>query len=327
MFDDMWKPQPALHFEGDTSAVLNAIVRNEPAVHFVHPGGGMAAAMSTGLAAALEALHLRTDLPFVGSNNSAGGVNQLLAAYRSATLLTGCYATHFCTPRFIKPGLRAWFDRSKASIDHYGAVLYQKLQGRAPYHDANTLYFSVTNYETGEPAVLQPDLHDLKQVVRVAKASAYLPCVGRGYLEVDGAPYTDGGVAMPIPLDSALAAKPEYLIILMTMRERRLFEWCQRMLEWLVLSPALRRAPKPLQEAVFARYAIYESQLRWLRQQLLMPLDDSRRVLPPTCIVWPNIDIPIIEQRRHRIEAAIGSSYLAWWQQLRQVTASIGPVH
>lgn len=319
MLDFHIRDKPALTFEGDTSQVVSALATQKP-VHWITTGGGMGGATSAGLAVALEALGLTTQ--FSGNPVSVGVINQLLAAYGKATELTHCYHSLFCSPRFIKPGAKAYVECEKVDLDYYAAALRYKLRGARPVHAQSTVRIGLTNYETGEAVTVAPNLDNVAKVVRYAKASAYIPavCKGKGYETIDGVPYVDGGISQPIPLLDALQQKHRYLVVLMSTPK----EWGNQTINrWIERSYAERKMshlPVATRQALLDRHELFQQTLQTIRSQLKLPIGHPARYLPPTAIVWPTaqVGLGMVEQRHHRVEYSLGAVYKQWWMLLRE---------
>jgi hypothetical protein len=317
MIDFQVRPKPALTFEGESTVLLQALVSKEP-VHWITTGGGMGGATSVSLAAALESHKLTTI--FSGNPVSVGVVNQMLAAYGRATDLAQCYQTVFCSPRFIKPGVRAYLECEKVLINYYGSVLRYKLRGAEPAHAGSTIRIGLTNYETGKPVTVAPDLHNVGRVVRLAQASACIPaiCKGKGYKVIDGVPYTDGGISQPIPLVDALQQKPKHLLILMSTPESASDSVIGRWVEQKFADSKMAHLPASTRDALLARHDVFCETLSTIRSQLALPLGHVDRYLPPTSIVWPaaHVGLSMVEQDQTRVQHSLGSVFQEWWKLL-----------
>ena len=319
----MWHPvtnQGPLRFEGDIAPVMRAIVEEDPGLGVYHFGFGMGAVISTGYALALQSHRLRQQTTFVGSSFSSGVVNQILQAFGLAGSCSSDYYGVFCpqgerADRFIKPGIQPWFQGTKLSVDYYAAVLKMRLQGHRPVNPDSEIKIVATNYESHEPVVLTPELSDIKALVQAARASAYLPCLGKGYVMVDGEPLTDGGLHPMAPLDALLECKPKYLLI--HMASDKSSSLLYRTAEWLIVQRSMRHASqRNMRRLAHARYRKYEAFSAFLDSQLALPIGDGNRRLPPTLLVSTKQEISLVEQRPDVIAAGQRASYHDWMRAI-----------
>ena len=142
-----------MRLEGDVRAVLGAIVRNEPGIKRIYPGGGIAGANSTGFAAALQKLQARkvlfSDQPIHVYGNSVGASNALAEILGQMRWLASRYP-NFCCRKFIDPSHLAWFRGTKISLEYYRHHLTRLVGDLTPAHMDSRIHIGVTHYETGE---------------------------------------------------------------------------------------------------------------------------------------------------------------------------------
>jgi predicted patatin/cPLA2 family phospholipase len=79
------------------------------------------------------------------------------------------------------------------------------------------LIVAATDVTTGEPAYLEPDATTLSETLR---ASSAVPILFRKLVELDGRPFTDGGVAAPIPVEEAYRRGARRILVIRS-RPRR----------------------------------------------------------------------------------------------------------
>jgi len=314
MLDFVPIKQSTLNVEGD-NCVIDALTNDTSGVHVCAPGGGVSGSFGSGLAPALETLQMYRKTPITGTCASVGSINMALLLYGKGVTHTQCYANEFCSDRFIKKGIVPWFDRTKVSVDYCAAVLYHKLRDAKPYHPDNRIHICVTNYETGEPAVLSPDLGDIKRVVRCIKASIYLPCVGKGYVMIDGVPYTDGEIGQGL-LKATLEHDPKFLLLLMSTPKNPNFQWVRNLKEHIMAKRAMTDVPRLTREGMLSRHVQHKLEEAWIDDQLKLSPNHTNRKLPLTCRVSPTRTMNVVEQNRDRITEAVGTSYQAWLELL-----------
>jgi predicted patatin/cPLA2 family phospholipase len=73
------------------------------------------------------------------------------------------------------------------------------------------LVVAATAVETGEPAFLEPGADALSEVLR---ASSAVPVLYRGFVELDGRRYADGGVTAPIPIEEAFRRGATKIVVI-----------------------------------------------------------------------------------------------------------------
>lgn len=312
-----------LMFEGDTDAVLSALVTEEPGFFQVNPGGGIAGAQSAGLAPALEVHRLRQQTPFVGFGVSVGVANLALHIYRIGLLRARCYVDDFCSPRFIQPGVMPWFWGTKCSIDYYGAVLRHRLRDQRAHPDS-VLQIGLTHFETGAPHVFTVDLANTARVAQLARASAQLPCFGKGHVLVDGEAYCDGAMSESLSLATLRHSQARYILIVMANPQSAMaYDPGLAAQKFVLAQLYMWNMPVAIRDAWLQQEIRFAAEVTALREQLARPLGDPARWLPPTCIVWPRSSCNFVEQCPQTITRVLGQSYAAWLQVLQQYKSRI----
>lgn len=97
--------------------------------------------------------------------------------------------------RFLRGG--HWLD-----IDYLWEACEQEepLDAAAVIAGPTQLVVAATNVRTGQPTFFEPDADTMSLMLR---ASSAVPILFRKFIEVDGAPFTDGGLTAPIPVEEA----------------------------------------------------------------------------------------------------------------------------
>jgi len=293
-----------LRVEGSRE-VIDALRRKDSRLWVITTGGGMAGASSIGFAVACE------KLDFFPSNHfasSVGGINAVLQAYGLAKTLADCYAKHFCSPDFIRPGFWPWLTGTKVSLAFYETQVRQLLTEHLTARDRKLLSnvqvtVGLTCYETGDPVMLKLDLTDVERVARALRASAQLPFAESGYVLIDGHPFCDGGLSAQIGFEVLLekiscTSKPKYVLIVMSTPEQAVGDGVSRLVEPAVLRWPMRKHPSWVRQRTYNRRDRFRAELSVIRQRMR----DACGV--PTCIIWPE-PMAFAEQRRWKVREAI----------------------
>ena len=190
--------------------------RDDPhRVALVLEGGGMRGIVSAGMAAALERLDLTRCLDLV-VGASAGALNGAALVAGVAARARGLRAS-FATREFINP---ARLLRGRPALDvgyalrHAGGELDRERHGRT-IESPIPLHCLAVDVETAETVVFTGHAHGGGAVGRAARLQP--DAVGRRRSgEIRGRRYLDGGLASPIPIDTAIAAGATHVLVLQT---------------------------------------------------------------------------------------------------------------
>ena len=171
-----------------------------------------------------------------------------------------CYMTQMRRPefsdgrRFLRGG--HWFD-----IDYLWDAFAREdpLDAEAAAANRTKLIVAATAVETGAPAYFEPRAAEMHEVLR---ASSAVPLLYRRFVELDGATFTDGGVAAPIPVDEAYRRGARRVVVI---RSRPAEFPGPSRLECAAVAATLREHPR-LAEA-FRRYReVYARASTFVRQ-------------------------------------------------------------
>jgi predicted patatin/cPLA2 family phospholipase len=191
--------------------------RDDPhTVALVLEGGGMRGVVSAGMAAAFERLGLTGTLDLV-VGSSAGALNgaALLAGVAGPCAVS--YATAFATREFVNP---ARLLRGRPALDvafalrHAAGDLDSERHART-VTSAIPLHCLAVDVETAQPVVFS-GMETVEELFQVLLATSRMPWVGGEPVEIRGRRYLDGGLADPIPVESALAAGATHVLVLQT---------------------------------------------------------------------------------------------------------------
>lgn len=319
-----------LCLEGEVREVIGAVVRNEPGIVRVYPGGGIAGANSTGFAAALQKQrmanrgHVYKPLRAIGI--SVGASNAFAESFGQMRSLASRYR-RFCCVDFINPSHSAWFSGNKISISFFRRHVESIIKGLAPTHPENKIQVGVTNFETAKAETLTVDFSNEESMLDALIASAYLPYSEKGYVEINGVPYTDGGMSNPLPYQDVMGADTKGILIVMPHCEdlitnSAVIRYGEQFL-FRFFNPIVKRKhiSKALRDAIFNREELFRAQLGFLRWQLAMERSDPRRILPPTVIAWPSVRVEILDSRYHMIVRALNGARRDWETIFHQALA------
>ena len=134
-----------------------------------------------------------------------------------------------------------------------------RLDLQAIYSRQKNFIAVLTDVQTGLVCYKTTGPHDLEQTL---KASSAMPLVFRGYPEVDGRAYTDGGLSDPLPVNAAIAMGAAKIMVVRSrprtyLKRRSIFDE--------ILKHHLRGYPL-LRKAVDLRIERYNESVRLIRK-------------------------------------------------------------
>lgn len=255
----------------DGRALVDNRVSSPPATALVVEGGGMRGIFSAGI---LDVFHEHGFNPFdlaVGCSAGACNLASFLAGQHDRN--RRCYLTQMLHPeavsitRFLRGG-------HLMDLDFLWQAFAQEDPLDIPRVIANRtrLVIATTSVESGEPVFIDPEESNLWEALR---ASCALPLLYRGFVQLQGQLYADGGIAAPIPVIEAYRRGARRILVLRSRPSRYVKE--QR-LESRVGGWLLRRHPG-LSQALQRSHQIYEQS----RQFIAAPPVDCQvvEVAPP----------------------------------------------
>ena len=182
-------------------------------IGLVIEGGAMRAVCSAGGAAALAFLGL-TDVFDEVYATSAGVMNASYFVSHQPASGIRVYFDHCTTRAFFNP-LRFW---KVIDVDHLFRDIVTKdkpLRVDRLLASHTKLFVAVVDQQTGEGRVI-----DVREsgtpVLQLLKASTAIPVLYNKTVEVDGRPSVDGGIAIPFPLEQAIANGCTDVLVLLT---------------------------------------------------------------------------------------------------------------
>ena len=116
----------------------------------------------------------------------------------------------------------------------------------------------VTRSDTGEAEYLRPEYGEL---VELLKASSAVPVLYRGYPQIRSTPYSDGGIADPIPAEQAWRDGCSSITVLRS----RPYEYMMEEQRPNILTRLVLRNRPALYEALARRHALYNAEIAFLR--------------------------------------------------------------
>jgi predicted patatin/cPLA2 family phospholipase len=182
----------------------------------VMEGGGMRGVVSASMTAALEEAGL-TDVFDLVVGTSAGALNGAALLAGVARACRDAYFGAFTARKFINPWRllvgRAVVDVAY-TLDHADHALDADRHART-LGSPIELHCLVVDVETLEPVALSglETMEDLRQALL---ATSRIPLIGGPPVLFRGRRYFDGGLAEPVPVDTALALGATHVLVLQT---------------------------------------------------------------------------------------------------------------
>ena len=191
--------------------------RDDPhRVALVLEGGGMRGVVSAAMAAALERLDLTRCFDLV-VGASAGALNGAALLGGVAGPCATAYATAFATREFVNP---ARLLRGRPALDVAFALRHASHELDPERHQRTVespiaLHCLAVDVETAEPVVFT-GMRSVDELWDVLLATSRMPWVGGDPVPIRGRRYLDGGLAAPIPVDTAIAVGATHVLVLQT---------------------------------------------------------------------------------------------------------------
>lgn len=162
-------------------------------------GGGMRGIFSAGVLDAFQASGFNPFDLAIGCSAGACNLSSYLAGQFDRN--RRCYTTQMSRPEFISAS-RFFRGGHWLDLDYlWDAFLREDPLDVAAIMASRTRFIvTATAADTGEPAYMEPDADHMLEALR---ASSAVPVLYRNFVEIDGRPYTDGGVAASIPVEEA----------------------------------------------------------------------------------------------------------------------------
>jgi predicted patatin/cPLA2 family phospholipase len=179
-------------------------------------GGGMRGVVSAGMTAAVERLDLTRCLDLV-VGASAGALNGAALVAGVARACAAAYATAFASREFINP---ARLLRGRPALDVAYALRHATGELDAERHGRTVdspipLHCVAVDVDTAEPVAFT-GMRCVEELWDVLLATSRMPWVGGDPVAIGGRRYLDGGLAAPIPVDTAIAAGATHVLVLQT---------------------------------------------------------------------------------------------------------------
>ena len=169
---------------------------------------------------------------------SAGAINACYFLAGQAEIGITIYTEDLQTQRFINP-LRP---RAMLNVDYIAITVLRHvkpLDTEKVMKSRSRLFVAITNALDGSPRLVDVHRERLSLYALLKATTAIVPLYNQAVI-LDGAPYVDGGISNPIPVQSALDAGCTHILVLLTRPPA--FEMVPRGgLERLYLSLMLRR--------------------------------------------------------------------------------------
>jgi predicted patatin/cPLA2 family phospholipase len=191
------------------------IAEGETKLGLVLEGGGMRGVISGGILVALEKLGLNSVFDEV-YGESAGAINACYFLASQAAFGSRIYLEDLATPRFINPFRVNKIIDIDFLIDHVMTKVKPLCVNKVLY-SRSKLFVSITNANNGTARVVDVKKEDVPLLKLLKATSAMTPLYNKGVL-IDGIPYTDGGIADPIPVKNAINRGCTHTLVLLTRR-------------------------------------------------------------------------------------------------------------
>lgn len=305
-----------LQFVGNTSEVLRLFKEGASNTTTLFPGGAQAGILQAGAEAVIEKvcpnLNNRT---LVG--NSVGSVNALLAATRQARNLVPLWPSQFCN-QLVKKTFGAWRKGSVIDCDYLQTRLTEAIPGE---HLQERLIVGQTDYWSGAHHMRDCTGESVETAIGRVVASCRMPGVTSGLTESRIGTVSDGSIGNPLPV-KALLKHDDFSALLIVMPGRQLNEEELRrsyMYQALALVAMHPRMPKGLRQTLFAAADSYCKNMQWLQEQVEIPLGSPSRELPPTCLVYTNVQVGPLENRRLALSGALRQTVRSWHRAFKGV--------
>jgi len=191
--------------------------REDPhTIALVLEGGGMRGVVSAGMAAALERRDLTRCFDLV-VGASAGALNGAAFLAGVSGPCATAYATAFATREFVNP---VRLLRGRPALDvafalRHAAGSLDPERHRRTVESPIPLHCLAVDVETAEPVVFT-GMRSVDELWDVLLATSRMPWVGGDPVVIGGRRYLDGGLAAPIPVDTALAVGATHVLVLQT---------------------------------------------------------------------------------------------------------------
>jgi predicted patatin/cPLA2 family phospholipase len=176
-------------------------------------GGGMRGIYSAGALVALEQIGFNSVFDQVYAE-SAGAINSCYFLAGQAQLGIRIYLEDLQTMRFVNPFRTA----AILNIDYVtDVVLTQRkpLDAGAVMASRSDLFVALTSALDGSARLVDVKREQPPLLKLLKATAAIVPLYNRSVL-LDGIPYVDGGIANPIPIQSALDAGCTHILVLLT---------------------------------------------------------------------------------------------------------------
>jgi predicted patatin/cPLA2 family phospholipase len=218
-------------------------------------GGAMRGIFSAGVLDVLHEEGVTFDLA-IGASAGACNLASFLAGQHGRN--RRCYTTQMVRPQFVS-GLRFARGGHWLDLDYLWDAFEREdpLDAARATTSATRFFVAVTSVDDGTAAYVEPTVESLMTVLR---ASCAVPVLYRGFVELEGRRYTDGGVTVAVPVEEAYRLGARRILVL---RSRPLDYVKDSHLETRIGSWLLRREPR-LARAIRDSTAAYARSLAFL---------------------------------------------------------------
>jgi Predicted esterase of the alpha-beta hydrolase superfamily len=153
------------------------------------------------------------------------------------------------------------------------AAIHEPLDAETAVCQGNRdFWVGVTDVRTGNPLFIRPDANSLHNILL---ASSALPVMYRGFVELDGRLFSDGGVAEPLPVKEAYRRGARSIVVIRTRIANQSNGW---LMDSLLSMLFLRRHPA-LSLQIRRHHRIYQDAVQFIHN----PPNDARvfEIMPP----------------------------------------------
>ncbi len=220
-------------------------------------GGGMRGVFGMGVGIGLQYAGLCAAFDVV-LGGSAGACNGAWILSRQTRLAASVYYEDLTDRRFVNPW-RFW----KIADVGYAVNVFRhvkKLDVAMVKHSRSDFYVTATRVDDGVGEFI--DAKKAADLIAVLHASMALPVLYNRPVQINGAAYLDGVVALPLPIEEALERFNPTDILIVLNRPLALKKKVVPVLEYIAAETVLRKFPRGFREAFLAKTATYNRSMR-----------------------------------------------------------------
>jgi predicted patatin/cPLA2 family phospholipase len=214
-------------------------------------GGGMRGVYSGGALVAMEQLGL-TDVFDEVYGESAGAINACYFLARQGSYGINIYLDDLTSLKFANPCRVGTILDLDYAIDTVVKTI-KPLDTLRVLASPSKLYIAVTHAVTGQSRIIDVKGEGVPLLTLLKATGAIVPLYNHS-VQIEGEPYVDGGIANPVPVESAIRAGCTHILVLLT-RPPDFNSAGYNRVQRFCLSPLLRKWPASFIETFYRRQA------------------------------------------------------------------------